>query len=587
MHYLKSLFVLFFLVFHLVANAQSATSADQLNSPSSRLLQTQKQYENALTDGDSSEIAEVSYLLGKRYMALGNYAKAQQWLLKSLTARSISGPSESIGKIYLRMSEIQCIQKDAAQTKFYCNLAILNFKKAGSMKGLMSGYRAIGNAYYLEWKTTPFKTDEVTMLLDQAIFYLERSLKISKYLKIRVDEALTYQSLSHTWQSKGDRRQSLFYKQKALELYESEKLVNSIIEIYTEMGTDYLSNNKSDSAKIWLDKARVLANRPQSSTHGLLVSLEEAFTSYYEQTGQWEKALWHQKKTNELKSRQFEQYRNEAISNTNFAYESDIKSNQIAAQLKENILNKKNLQIQNRLTIAIIILFFGAGFAGVLFYLLFLKYRKISVQNALLVQEQNHRTKNNLQSVTNLLSLQLYRLSDPLAVKVMEESLLRVEAITLVHSNLYQGNNLLAIDMAAYVPDLITSVLRTYNVGHTHTIYEIDELWLHTDKAISLGLIVNELATNACKYALQHHPDPELIIHLALISGEISFTFMDNGPGFKTRSDTNSFGLKLIGLLTEKLKAKSKFSTENGCCFELSFSAGLRDHHQVLTNQFA
>jgi two-component sensor histidine kinase len=229
------------------------------------------------------------------------------------------------------------------------------------------------------------------------------------------------------------------------------------------------------------------------------------------------------------------------------------------------------MRLQNKLAIVVFILFLVAVIAGGLFYLLFAKYKKISRENAELVKEQSHRTKNNLQSVSDLLSLELHRLSDPVAVKAMEESLMRVEAMLLLHRGLYQGEKLIEVNLPKYLPDLVKSVLRSYHLEAVKVQYDIEPIWLHTDKAIPLGLIVNELTTNTCKYALKNNPDPQLMLHCFLQTDRLFLRFADNGPGFVSPADKNTFGLRLIGLLMNKLKAKGDFSTANGCCFELSF----------------
>ena len=195
----------------------------------------------------------------------------------------------------------------------------------------------------------------------------------------------------------------------------------------------------------------------------------------------------------------------------------------------------------------------------------------------MLVREQNHRTKNNLQSVSDLLSLQIYSLSDPGAIEAMEESLLRVQAMTLVHRSLYQGEELIYIGLQQYIPDLINMVLRAYRQENVKIYYEIDPMLLHTDYTISLGLIINELTTNACKYAFPGHYSPELHVHCHADHDEITFEFRDNGAGIAAELTQNKgFGLDLIRILSDRLKGKTGFSKWDGYAFFLSFKAEVK-----------
>ncbi len=169
------------------------------------------------------------------------------------------------------------------------------------------------------------------------------------------------------------------------------------------------------------------------------------------------------------------------------------------------------------------------------------------------------------------------QLSDPLAVAALEESLNRVDAITRVHRRLYEGSRLDEVELAAYVPDLVKGVLRSYEMGHTRQHYEIPEIWMHADAAIPLGLMISELTTNSCKYAFEGHPAPELRVKcLQDLKGNLTFEYSDNGPGFDGSGADSSFGLKLIALLSGQLKGECTFSRESGSVFRLKFKDAAR-----------
>lgn len=537
-------------------------------NPYERLVETQKEYEAAMKKGDSLEVAEICYLMGKRYSSLKDYTKAQQWFLRSLRIREPLGPSEDIGKTYGQLAGLQFYLPKSDQSIRYNYLAYINFRVGTSPRSQMEANKLLGHLHVLTWKLgRPLPYSKAIGSLDSAVYYAERCLQAAKVLNNPIDVGSAYGFLGQIWRLKNNLYKSKEYRQKELEIFTKAKLVNNMMDVYIRTGEELLEQHKPMLAKQWLNKAGDLTL--SISNNNLNENLKEVYAVYYEQTGQWEKAFQYHKESRKLKNQELETQLNQAIQNLILLDEHERQKAEVIAQQKEMALQKK-------FSIVIVVLFIGAVIAGVLFYLLFAKYKKISRQNALLVQEQSHRTKNNLQSVSSLLNLQIHQLSDPIAIETMEESLMRIEAMLMAHHRLYQGDTLVEITLLHYLPDLIQNVLRSYHLESVRPIYEIQDIRLHSDQSIPLGLIVNELTTNACKYAFKNNPSPLLIVRCSLNAGIVLFTFSDNGPGFVPGTEQDSFGLQLIGLMTDKLKANAAFSKEEGCRFELTFDSKVK-----------
>jgi len=559
---------IYFIAVMLCLFSGSYLAAQNAKSPYERLIETQKEYEATMKKGDSLEVAEMCYIMGKRYIGLKDYTKAQQWFLRALRIREPLGPSEDIGKIYIQMTGFPIYSPLSATGLHYKYVAYLNFRAGKSLRSQMEANKLLSHLHRVTWESgrpLPYSTSIGS--LDSAVYYAEQSLQAAKILNNPLDVGGAYAFLSGLWKLKNNPHKSSEYRQKILEVYTKAKLVNNIMGFYMGAAEDWLKQNKPSLAKPWLDKASALAG--SVSDHTLDEMLTKVYGLYYEQTEQWDKAFRYQKKNLELKTREFDIQLSQVVQNLTLLDEYEKKKAQFAAQQKEMALQKK-------LSIVIAVLFVGAVIAGVLFYLLFVKYQKISKENALLVQEQSHRTKNNLQSVSSLLNLQIHQLSDPIAIETMEESLMRIEAMLMAHHRLYQRDNLVEINLLHYLPDLIQSVLRSYHFESIRPIYEIQDIGLHSDKSIPLGLIVNELTTNACKYAFKNNPAPALSIRCTLKAGIISFTFSDNGPGFVPDTEKDSFGMQLIHLMADKLKADVTFRKDNGCRFDLSFDSTVK-----------
>ncbi|MEA5259852.1 sensor histidine kinase [Arcicella aquatica] len=554
------LVVLFLCVFVPFSMAQDAYT---------QLLEAQKNFNQANIKGDSAEIAEATYVLAKRYTYLGNYTQAQKLLLKALEIKMALKLFEDVGRIYLRMAEMEVfIDKEKALN--YNRLALAYSSRANSIKGKASANRALGYNFRVIWESKDY-LKKYPMALDSAIAYSEKALLLTEKLKTPIDLAESYLQMSQIMFYK-DFNKSLSYKKKLLEICKQNKLYYRLIDYYIDIAKQYIIKDRLPTAKVWLDSAEYFSKKQKVINHGLSVLLLETKTSYFAKKGDWQKAYLFRDQAAQLKLNQYEEYRKDAMKTVNTAHENEIKTAQLIAHRREINLQKKNIEIQQKFTVVVTILFLVTVIASLLLRTLFIKYRKISELNAFLLNEQNHRTKNNLQTVSELLSLQLHGLSDEVAVQALQEGLLRVEAMLTIHSNLYQGEKLVEVNLQKYIPDLIYGVLRTYKFENIKTAFNISAQWLHVEQSIPLGIIINELTTNACKYAFTQNPDPSLKISCVLNAGIITFSFCDNGKGFSLESTRYNFGLKLISLLSEQLEAKEKYSFDNGCCFELSFS---------------
>lgn len=177
-------------------------------------------------------------------------------------------------------------------------------------------------------------------------------------------------------------------------------------------------------------------------------------------------------------------------------------------------------------------------------------------EKELLVSEIHHRVKNNLQIVNSLLMLQSKTIVDHESVKAFEESQFRIQTMALVHQKLYQDSHNLGVDMGEYLLDLGNMILDSYPVEpEINFKLKLDKLYFDIDTVIPIGLITNELMTNSIKYAFMNVAQPEISIEMEVRDNMLLYLYKDNGGGFDYNSlKTKSFGLKLIGLLSKKLK---------------------------------
>jgi two-component sensor histidine kinase len=230
------------------------------------------------------------------------------------------------------------------------------------------------------------------------------------------------------------------------------------------------------------------------------------------------------------------------------------------------------------------------GFAGLVYaYLKSIKNQRLIaeqkriIENSLvekdsLLKEIHHRVKNNLQMVSSLLSLQTKNTRSKAAIEALEEGKTRVKAMALIHQKLYQNDDLSVIEMQGYIESLINSIQSVYRKGgHSINItIDAEGVELDIDRAIPIGLILNELVSNSFKYAFpEDFENGRIYIHIQNTKEGGFFEYTDNGVGLPEDSESrseNSMGIRLIKRLVNQLQSTLNIDkTAEGVRFWFNF----------------
>lgn len=195
-------------------------------------------------------------------------------------------------------------------------------------------------------------------------------------------------------------------------------------------------------------------------------------------------------------------------------------------------------------------------------------------QKEVLLKEIHHRVKNNLQIISSLLSLQSRNIEDENISGVLNESRSRVEAIALIHKKLYQdelGGN--SVDFKSYLEDFIIKQ-RAINPRIKFHL-SAEELVLHLDIAVPLGLIVSELITNSVKHAFQGIDTPRLTLELVQLGQKFELWVRDNGIGlpkdFDMYEGDMGLGSDIVIALTEQIDSEISYYNIKGASFKILF----------------
>ncbi len=199
-------------------------------------------------------------------------------------------------------------------------------------------------------------------------------------------------------------------------------------------------------------------------------------------------------------------------------------------------------------------------------------------EKEVLLKEIHHRVKNNLQVISSLLSLQSEYLKDEAMIKIFKESQNRVKSMALIHEKLYQSANLAEIDFSDYLRELTTQLFRSYGIGAHGVSLNVhaSQVLLAVDRAIPCGIIVNELVTNALKYAFPDGMGGRIDIDLHPVSDDrVRMAVRDNGVGFPADVDfetSDSLGLTLVRMLADQVQGEVAMQeAERGAEFIMTF----------------
>jgi len=523
-------------------------------------------HRKAILRNDSALLAEAYYLYGKIEMIVpNNYLKAKLWFLKSLDILEKRRPGFELPRLYGKLGSNELLLKNYREALSYYEKAVQTAEASQNEEAMAEAYWTLSlfystNAYpYLHLAETVLFNPYVNK--DSATHYL---LKADKYARDEGRTAFIRTSIK-------------LYKER-MSIAGLENIIremNPELAKSTMMATAHLSIADLYIEKGALEKARAQITQAEEAYRKISYSPQversilTTYISYYEASGDYKKANSLLKQIREKDIALLVRERNGETSDLEKGFKTEqeaLTKELIEMELK---LQQEKGRLQGRVNLfgGFLILFLGA--TVLLLFMLNRKNRQISRQNALLVQEQNHRFNNNLQAVSDLLTLKSEELDIHEAKTVFGESRLLLQSIAALQKKLYSGDKLVSVDVSQMIPEVVSNGLSAFNLSHVKTHYDLPSVEIHAEDALLLNLILTELTTNACKYAFKSTPEPVLHIQMSLSGERIELTFRDNGV---TPPETSgkSFGLYLVDLLVRQMQGNYRFYFEKGTVFEMS-----------------
>jgi PAS domain S-box-containing protein len=193
----------------------------------------------------------------------------------------------------------------------------------------------------------------------------------------------------------------------------------------------------------------------------------------------------------------------------------------------------------------------------------------------LLLSEVHHRIKNNMNTISGLLMLQAASMSDGAAVTALNDARSRVQSMMLMYDKLYRSEDYRKMHIKDYFEKFIDDIFLIFENSKQITIIkEIDDFILDTKTIFPVGIAINELITNAFKYAFPDGREGSIKVRMAKSGNEITLAVSDDGVGLPDEavaSKSGGFGLNLVAALAEQIGGEVNISTDNGTRVEIVF----------------
>ncbi len=522
------------------------------------------------TENKNILLADTYIDLKALYTVEADYNTAKEYLYKALDLYEIEQHQKGIANCFAHIGDLLYYENNYNEAITYCDKAISIQKEIDDKEGLARSYRFKANSqlftgFQIENALTSINASiDLYNELDEHGIPMMASVNwrgnVYKYME-RYEEAIS------DYQANFDNSKAL-----GLERYLIPSLGN--------IGHVYIMQGRYEEALPYHLQAVELIKKT-----GRTRNLWENYmhiAEIYETLGDYKNALYY----HQLYASEHEQFKDNVILGLEREAQSKYEIGQKNAQI---IFQEEKIDQQKRNKILYLIL---TGLLAIILFGLLYNYQKRkkrnqqllvlnqeldkkNQQNELLLKEIHHRVKNNLELVKSLIALQSEQLEDSATKTAMIESQNRVQSMGIIHQKLYQGEHLGSIDMKDYFINLGDGILDTFNAEDQIKIECVmQQLELDVDTAVPIGLIVNELLTNAMKYAFPDDRKGNIKISMSRQDAEtLTLKVVDNGIG-KTEATApkgTGFGTQLVTLLTQQLNGKMTEDINDGTAISFEF----------------
>jgi len=387
-------------------------------------------------------------------------------------------------------------------------------------------------------------------------------------------------SLGRCFLAEGDYPKAIQYLLLDIEQSEDDKL-NMIFKMI-HLTNAYIANKDVTNAKKFVRRIDQLIKDKEDKRMRLRAT--EMKSNYFTLIKRLDSALYYTKQYNILKEEQNEIIRkNQAILLLSNLEAEDRRKDLVItkAKLEKERSDKKAQQILLWGSVIVIIM------AAISLIILTISntakskskelIEKKNEENELLLKELHHRVKNNLQVIYSLINLQKRRIDSPALHQSLSMVQNRIKTMSLVHQNLHENENFKEVNLEAYIKTIADYLKLLYlNEDKEITIQFTVEssIQIIMDRAITIGLLINEIVSNSMKYAFKGRAEGLITIDVQKLHNGYQMSISDNGIGFSNElANSKSLGLYLIENLVKQLQGRYDLESHHGTTYIIYFNA--------------
>ncbi len=509
---------------------------------------------------DTSNLVFTANQLGSMYSFMGQNEKAQNYLLQLYKIRKIQGDTRALASATngLAIFYNNTNQEDKAIQRYKEALAM--YRTIQDTLGQANVHANLGITYTELGNYT------------EAEYHIGMQGKLDSLLNTQWGLGFFFDYLGYLREKQGRYPEAYAHHLQSLKIREQLASHYNRTESRISLANVLLQLGRFDEAIQQANK--VLNNHEERSSFYQLQSAYSALAEAFEAKNDLKRALNYRKLQNALSDSIYNKEMLETITEKDALFENALKENEIALLNVEKQSSKNVIDQKNR-TIA----FGGIGLflVSMLCLGLYLVTRKYLKQKEelgvalnekdILLREIHHRVKNNLQLVSSLLTLQGRSINDSTAQIAINEGKNRIRSMALIHQDLYQKENITAVNAKEYFHKLCHELLETYRSSTVQVDLKLNivPIKIDVDTLVPLGLMTNEIITNSLKYAFKDRRKGLIKVVLEQKRETLVLTFIDNGVGYDPLNiPNNSFGHRLIYSLAEQLEANLTIQAQNG-----------------------
>ncbi len=530
--------------------------------------------------------------LGVVYNMLSSHPLALEYFLRTLALNEQIGHQQNVARTLLNISNIFTMREEFSQAQTYLLKALPISQSIKDSGAMMAVYNNLAAVAYGQTK------------YDSAIQYARQALNIVEKKQGLGAHPEIYNVLGQSHAALRHHAKALFFFRKSLQINQQYEDPGVQTEALGGIAKIHLSKDQTDSAFTYVQQMVQAAQASQlpdaTADANILLS------RIYQTTGDHSRSLLHYQRATALNDSILNETTSQRIAQMQIVYETQKREQAIKDLQQEKALSTAQAEKERSLRYGILVIVsLLLGLLAMLYNRYRLKQRALRTiteqkgqieqqniiitdknqENEVLLREVHHRVKNNLQLILSLFNIQSRQFDDEAVLDFVRDGQNRVRSMALIHQDLYQAQRLDQIRFDHYLKQLADH-LRTVYQTERRSIFvwvRAEPVCLNVNTAVPLGLIINELVSNALKHAFSDDTGRVEISLETRSDQQYTLRVTDDGIGIeKTDSakTANTMGLNLVRGLVRQLGGTLTMATEASSNFEIVFA-----NKHTITNQ--